>query len=379
MLKRNRFRLRAGNAPFVSFARKEFFHIFRDRRTMLILLGMPVVQVILFGFAISTELKHVNVAVLSPVYDEAVRQITARIDRSEYFTVTTLLASTDELDAEFRSGRTDFVIAFEPHFADRLYTPEGARIQWIPDATDTNAAATMILYASEIVRTWLSERQPPSPQRGVSPNLRMLYNPQMKSSYHFVPGVMGLILMLICAMMTSVSIVREKEMGTMETLLVSPVKPLHIILAKMTPYWTLSCVNFVTILGVSVWLLGVPVEGNLFWLAVISLTYITTALALGLLISAVTRTQTTAMLFSAAVLMMPVIMLSGMIFPVESMPGILQAVSCVIPARWYIPAVRKLMIEGLPVTYVAKELAILSGMALLLVTVSLKKFKNRLE
>lgn len=345
---------------------------------MLILLGMPIVQIILFGFAISTELKHVQVAVLSPVCDEAVRQIAERIDRSEYFTVTALLASPEALDAEFRSGRADFAMAFEPHFADRLYTPEGARIQWIPDATDTNAATTMTLYASEIVRTWLSERQPSSP-RGVTPNLRMLYNPQMKSSYNFVPGVMGLILMLICAMMTSVSIVREKETGTMETLLVSPVKPLHLILAKMTPYWTLSCVNFATILGVSVWLLGVPVEGNLFWLAAVSLTYITTALALGLLISTAVRTQTTAMLFSAAVLMMPVIMLSGMIFPVESMPDILQAVSCIIPARWYIPAVRKLMIEGLPVTCVVKELAILSGMALLLVTVSLKKFKNRLE
>ncbi|MDR3261060.1 MAG: ABC transporter permease [Tannerella sp.] len=370
------------HSPFsiLHFIRKEFFHIFRDRWTMLILLAMPVVQIILFGFAISTEVKNINVAVMTPVRDEATRQITERIDASSYFTVTACLDSPDGIDRAFRSGTADFVIAFSPHFSDRLYSAEGSQIQWIPDATDTNTATTVVMYATDIVHSWLAEQLPATAVRGgIAPNLRMLYNPQMKSSYNFVPGVMGLILMLICAMMTSISIVREKETGTMEVLLVSPVKPIYIILSKMIPYLALSCINFTTILLLAVYLLDLPVEGSLFWITALSILFILVSLALGLLISTATRTQMAAMLLSAVVLMMPVIMLSGMIFPIESMPDILQAISHVIPARWYIAAIKKLMIEGLPVRYVVKEMAVLFVMAVFLIGVSMKKFKNRLE
>ncbi|MDR1600886.1 MAG: ABC transporter permease [Tannerella sp.] len=366
-------------SPFGHFVRKEFFHIIRDRRTMLILLGMPVVQVLLFGFAISTEVKDIRVAVLAPVHDVETRRIVERFDASDCFTVRAYLDSPGAIDRAFQDGTADFVIVFSPHFADRLYTAEGSQIQLITDATDTNTARTAVMYASEIVGSWLSGQQAVRAPGGVVPVLHMLYNPQMKSSFQFVPGVMGLILMLICAMMTSISIVREKETGTMETLLVSPVKPLYIIVAKMTPYLLLSCVNFATILALAVWLLGVPVEGSLFWLSAVSLVYILAALALGLLISTAARTQMSAMLISAVVLMLPVIMLSGMIFPIESMPQILQTLSCIIPARWYIAAIRKLMIEGLPVDSVAAELAVLAAMALALTAASLKKFKNRLE
>ena len=212
----------------------------------------------------------------------------------------------------------------------------------------------------------------------IVPQLKLLYNPQMKSAYNFVPGVMGLILMLICAMMTSISIVREKETGTMEVLLVSPVKPLFIILAKAVPYFVLSFVNLTTILLLSVYVLDVPVAGSLFWL-VVSLLFIFVSLALGLLISTVTRTQVAAMLVSGLMLMMPTMLLSGMIFPIESMPVILQAISAVLPARWYIQAVRKLMIEGVDVSLVLMEVGILATMAVLLITVSFKKFKHRLE
>jgi ABC-2 type transport system permease protein len=346
---------------------------------MLILLGMPIVQIVLFGFAISTEVKNIRIAVLAPMHDEATRQIVERFDASEYFTVTDYLDSPGDIDRAFQQSATDFVIAFAPHFADRLFTPGGSQIQWIPDATDTNTATTVVMYASEIVRSWLAEQSYARPAGGISPSVRMLYNPQMKNSYQFVPGVMGLILMLVCAMMTSISIVREKETGTMEVLLVSPVKPIYIILAKMTPYLALSCVNFATILTLSVVLLDVPVTGSLWGITGLSVIFILVSLALGLLISTVAETQMAAMLLSAAVLMLPVIMLSGMIFPVESMPAILQYITCIIPARWYIEALKKLMIEGLPVGYVMKEMAILTTMAVALTGISLKKFKNRLE
>lgn len=376
---------------FISFVRKEFYHIFRDRRTMLILLGMPIVQIILFGFAISTEVQNVRVVVLDPANDVMTRRIIDRLEASEYFSVHRLLRSPQELEAVFREGDADLAVVFSPCFADCLY--EGAQIQLIADATDPNMATTRTNYVSgiiaaaqlEVMGSSSSASSEASSSVGESrvaapivPELKLLYNPQMRSAYNFVPGVMGLILMLICAMMTSISIVREKEMGTMEVLLVSPVPPLFIILAKAVPYFVLSFINLVTILLLSVYVLHVPVAGSLFWLIAVSLLFIFVSLALGLLISIITRTQVAAMLASGLVLMMPTMLLSGMIFPIESMPLLLQLISDVLPARWYIQAVRKLMIEGVPVALVLKEIAILSLMAVVLLTVSFKKFKNRL-
>lgn len=364
---------------FIAFVRKEFFHIFRDRRTMLILLGMPIVQIILFGFAITTEVKNVRVAVLDPSNDVVTRHIIDRIDASEYFSISRRLYAPEEVDYFFKRGEIDMAIVFKQNFSDQIYTGE-AGVQIISDATDPNMATMQTGYATNIISMAGQEMLPPGVQAStIVPQLKLLYNPQMKSVYNFVPGVMGLILMLICAMMTSISIVREKETGTMEILLVSPVKPLFIILAKTVPYFVLSFVNLITILLLSVYVLHVPVAGSLFWLVILSLLFIFASLALGLLISTISRTQVAAMLVSGLVLMMPTMLLSGMIFPVESMPTPLQAISAVLPARWYIQAVRKLMIQGVDISLVLTEVSILAGMAILLVTVSFKKFKNRLE
>ena len=366
-------------STFSAFVKKEFFHILRDKRTILILLGMPVMQIILFGFAISTEVKNINVAVLTPTQDEMTRQIIERIDASEYFFVKDILSSSNDINKAFESGTADFVLVFSPRFSDMIFTREGSQIQLVTDATDTNTAVAVAMYSSSIIKSFFEEKFPEAATQGIQPNIRMLYNPQMKSAYTFVPGVMGLIMILICAMMTSISIVREKENGTMEVLLVSPVRPIYIILSKMVPYFVLSCVSFSFILMLSVFLLGVPLEGSLIGLCALSLLYIIVSLSLGLLISTVANTQIIAMLASGMVLMMPVIFLSGMIFPVESMPVILQWISSIVPAHWYIDAVKKLMIEGLSVTYCVREFLILFVMAFFLVVVSLKKFKYRLE
>ena len=294
-------------------------------------------------------------------------------------TVIRRLHSPADMEASFGRGEIDMALVFSERFSDKLYTGE-ARVQLVSDATDPNMATMQAGYAANIISSAGQEMLPPGVHAAaIVPQLKLLYNPQMKSAYNFVPGVMGLILMLICAMMTSISIVREKEKGTMEVLLVSPVKPLFIILAKAVPYFVLSFVNLTTILLLSVYVLNVPVAGSLFWLVVVSLLFIFVSLALGLLISTVTRTQVAAMLVSGLMLMMPTMLLSGMIFPIESMPVILQAISAVLPARWYIQAVRKLMIEGVDVSLVLMEVGILATMAVLLITVSFKKFKHRLE
>lgn len=365
---------------FIAFVRKEFCHIFRDRRTMLILLGMPIVQIIIFGFAITTEVENVQVAVLDPSNDVVTRKIIDRLDASEYFNVKYLLHSPQEVEKAFRENKVDLAMIFSEQFADKLYTGD-ARVQLVADATDPNMATTKVNYASGVIAAFVSEQQSlsKSPSGDIGVDIKLLYNPQMKSAYNFVPGVMGLILMLICAMMTSISIVREKETGTMEVLLVSPVKPLFIILAKAVPYFVLSFVNLTTILLLSVYVLHVPVAGSLFWLVMVSLLFIFASLALGLLISTLTGTQVAAMLASGLILMMPTMLLSGMIFPVESMPLILQIISDILPARWYIEAVRKLMIEGVDISLVMKEVGILALMAVVLITISFKKFKHRLE
>ena len=363
----------------IAFVRKEFYHIFRDRRTMLILLGMPVVQIILFGFAITTEVKNVRLAVLDPSNDVVSRQVIDRLDASEYFVLTHRVQSPQEMEKLFAEGDVDMAVVFGTQFADNLYSGHAA-VQLVVDATDPNMATTQVNYASGIIAAVQQEML--SPGRiplTIVPEVKLLYNPQMKSAYNFVPGVMGLILMLICAMMTSISIVREKEMGTMEILLVSPVKPLFIILAKAVPYFVLSFVNLATILLLSVYVLHVPVAGSLWWLIGVSLLFIFVSLALGLLISSITRTQVAAMLISGLVLMMPTMLLSGLIFPVESMPLPLRVISDFLPARWYIQAVRKLMIEGVDISLVLTEVGILFFMAVVLILISFKKFKNRLE
>lgn len=365
---------------FIAFVQKEFYHIFRDKRTIMILLGMPVIQIVLFGFAITTEVKNTRVAVYDPSKDVVTQRIVERFAASEYFRVERVFDSPQEIEKAFRRGEVDLAIVFGENFSDNLLRTGDASIQLVVDATDPNTSTTLTGYATGILASFRQEQlNGASVPYRIVPEVKLLYNPQMKSAYNFVPGVMGLILMLICAMMTSISIVREKETGTMEILLVSPLKPLYIIVAKAIPYFVLSCANLATILLLSVYALGVPVAGSFLGVILVSLLFILVSLALGLLISNLVQTQVAAMLISGMALMMPVILLSGMIFPVEGMPRLLQGASAVIPARWYIAAVRKLMIEGLGISAIFHELLILSGIAVLLIGVSLKKFKNRLE
>ena len=364
---------------FTTFVRKEYYHIFRDKRTMLILLVMPIIQILLFGFAITTEVKNVKVAVFDPSKDVSTQQIKERFQAGEYFTIVEELTHHDQINDVFKSGKINLVIVFSENFANNLLHTGEAAIQLISDGTEPNQASMLTGYASGILSSYQQElmEQYNVPFR-IIPEVKMLYNPQMKSAYNFVPGVMGLILTLICAMMTSIAIVREKETGTMEILLSSPIKPIYIILAKAVPYFTLSVFNIATILLLSVFVLDVPIAGNLIWLTLISFLFVFLALSLGLLISTLVDTQMAAMLASGMGLMMPIMLLSGMLFPIESMPKILQWISSIVPARWYIEAVKKIMIQGVEIRFVAKELIILATMAVFLTSVSLKKFKIRL-
>jgi len=347
---------------------------------MMILLLMPIIQIILFGFALTTEVKDTQVAVLVPTNDEASSRIIDKLNASAYFDVVARIHTTDEIQPVFRDAKAKLVVVFEDHFGEKLRHNGTAHIQLLADATDPNTATSFTFYASNIINSYQQELmgENKNPYQ-ITPEVKMLFNPQMKSSFNFVPGVLGMIMLLICAMMTSIAIVREKEMGTMEILLVSPMKPIYIILSKITPYFVLSCVNFATIMLLSVFVLGVPIAGSFMSLVAVSLLYIFVSLSFGLLVSTITHSQQAAMLVSGMGLMIPVMLLSGMMFPIENMPLPLQFISNIVPAKWYIRAVKAIMIEGLGITSVLKEVGVLCLMGIVLVTISLKKFKVRLE
>lgn len=365
---------------FLYFVQKEFFHIFRDRRTMLILLVMPVILIILFGYAITTEVKNSRVAILDLSQDEMTARIKEHISANRYFTITSSLHDASHIDRIFFAGEADLVVVFGQDFAEGILRTGEATIQILADGMEPNQASVRTGYMQQILSAFMQEYANEHQIKSslhITPVVRTLYNPQGKSEYNFVPGVIGLILMLICAMMTSIAIVREKEMGTMEVLLASPLPPIYIVLAKLVPYFVISCANLATILILSVFLLHIPIAGSLLGFIGISLLYIFVALLLGLFISTVVNSQLAAMLLSL-LLIMPSLYLSGLAFPIESMPEALQRASAIVPTRWYVDVARKLMIQGVEMKYVVKETCILALMGLVLLVVSWKLFKTRL-
>lgn len=331
---------------------------------MLILFVMPVMMMLIFGFAITNDVKNVRTVVVTSQMDHQTQASVNRLSTSEYFNVIATVGTPKEAELLIRNQKADMAIVFAPDYASKH-----SGVQFIVDGSDPNMAQQWTNYAQQTILN----------PKFSSLNAKLLYNPQMKSAYNFVPAIMGMLMLLICAMMTSVSIVREKERGTMEVLLVSPVQPLMIIVAKTIPYLLQALLILGIILLMSVTVLDVPLSGSLGWILVVSLIYILLALSLGLLISNIAQTQFVALLVSAMVLLLPTVMLSGMLFPVESMPTILQWVSAVIPPRYYIQAMRKLMIMNVGIGEVWREVAVLIGMTVLLLTISLVKFNKRLE
>ncbi len=365
---------------FLGFVRKEFYHILRDPRTMVILFGMPVIQILLFGYVITNEIKDAKIAVYDQSKDHITKQIVSKLLSSGYFVLEENCMSYNDIVASFKAGKTKECIIFEPDFATKLQREGVADIQIISDATDPNLANILVNYTSAIVHNFNQELNIESEiKMQIIPETRMLYNPELKGVYMFIPGIMAMLLMLISAMMTSISITREKEMGTMEVLLVSPLKPIQIVVGKVVPYVALSFINTIIIIALGNTVFDVPVQGSNILLLAEGLLFIIMALSLGILISTVAKNQQTAMMMSMFALMLPTILLSGFIFPVENMPDILQWLSYVVPPRWFIIIVKNIMLKGVGIAFIWKETLVLIFMTLLFLVVSTKKFKIRLE
>ncbi|MBK7562319.1 MAG: ABC transporter permease [Chitinophagaceae bacterium] len=364
---------------FLSFVKKEFYHIGRDKRTLFILLGMPVVQILIFGFALTNEVKNSKIAVLDNSKDEASNALISQLDASRYFDLEKNLVSFNQVEEEFKRGKIKLAVIFPEHFSEDLLHLNKAQVQLIADASDPNVANTLINYASAIIMDYQSRitgnRKLPYT---INTEMRMLYNPQLKGAFNFVPGVMAMVLLLVCTMMTAITIVKEKEMGTMEIMLVSPMRPQLVVLAKAVPYLLLSIVNIITILLLSVFVLELPINGSLTLLMSESILFTVVSLSLGLLISTGAASQQTAMFISLVALFLPTIMLSGFMFPVENMPLPLRIISNIVPAKWYYSIVKSVMIKGLGLQAIWKETLILGGMMVFFLTLAIKKFKIRL-
>lgn len=364
---------------FLAFVTKEFRHVLRDTRSLIIIIGMPVAMLLIFGFALSNEVKNARIAVLDEAKDEYSKALIQRFHASAYLEVVQMIEHPEKIDALFRAGTVKMVVVIPPHFSRQLVKENKSSIQLITDASDANTASTIANYASSIImdtqREWNEAATLPYTIK-TTPHL--LYNPQLKSAYNFVPGVMVLILILLSAMLTAVAIVKEKETGTMELVLVSPAHPMVMIISKAIPYLLVGILDVIIILLLAYTVLGLPYHGHLALLMVSSSVFIALALSLGLLISTIAPDQQLAMFISLVGLLLPALIFSGFMFPLENMPVPLQVISHIIPTRWYFAILKSVMIKGLGISYVWKELLILIGMTLFLLTMAVKKFNIRL-
>jgi ABC-2 type transport system permease protein len=341
--------------------------------------GLPVAQILLFGFALSSEVKNLRIVISDQAKDADSRQIINKIKASSYFITEEKTVGGNSIEEILKKGDIKCVVIFPPDFGSDLQRSHTAKLQFIVDGTDPNTAKTLVNYLNAIVAGYQQQISPPAalPYR-IIPETRMLYNEEGNGSLNFIPGVLALVLMIVCTALTSVAVVREKELGTMEILLVSPFKPVMVLIAKAIPYLILSLANFLLILLLSVYVLNVPIRGNGILLFLESMLFILACLSFGLFISTVTASQQAALLLSMMGMMIPTMVFTGFIFPLENMPWIFQLISNIVPSRWYYLIVKSVMLKGLGFEYVWKETLILAGMTVILLAVSLKNFKKRL-
>jgi ABC-2 type transport system permease protein len=366
---------------FAGFVKKEFLHIFRDFRTLFILFGIPAAQILIFGYAVSMDIKNTGIGILDLSHDEMTQKLTDKLISSDFFRRSENLLSYNDIDKILKKGKTKAVIVFEENFGRNLIREGKSHLSIITDGSDPNTATLITNYAMAIVNNFTAEQSSAgaSAPMTIVPEVKMLYNPELKSHFMFVPGVITLILILICALMTSVTITREKEFGTMEVLLVSPMKPVHIIIGKVMPYFILSVINVILILVLSWLVFGLPVKGSIVLLLAESMLYILMSLTLGILISTVSSSMQQAIFISLIGLMLPTVLLSGFIFPIENMPKVYDYVSMILPPRYFIVIIKSIMIKGTGFMYVWKETLVLILMTLVFIGLSVRNFKIRLE
>jgi ABC-2 type transport system permease protein len=359
--------------------RKEVYHILRDRRTLIVIVALPILQVVIFGYAIRTDVDHVRLAIVDPAPDPVTLAIRSRFGAARVFETVAVVPRIEMLEDLFRRGAAQGAVVFEAGFAERMARGLPAGLLIIADATEPNTGSIVSSYAGAVVQAYQQETLPPSGSIRIVPSVRMRFNPTRESSNLFVPGLMAFVLTIISSLMTAITLTREKETGTMEALLVSPLRPWQIIVGKVAPYLV---VGFASVAGVILearLVFHVPLRGSLTLLLVEGLLFILVSLSLGILISARTSSQRVAMLGALVGTMLPTMLLSGFIFPIESMPWPLRAISTIVPARWFVLVARSIMLKGVGLSYLWRPSLVLLAMALVLLTASTRAFHERLD
>lgn len=359
--------------------RKEAYHILRDRRTLTVVLLLPVVQVVIFGYAIRTDVKSVRIAIVDPAPDHLTLEIRNRLPAGGIFETVAVLPNTAPLEKLFQSGRAQAALVFDARFGERLLRGLPAELLVITDATEPNTGAAMQGYILAVVRSFQSEMDLGRDQVQIVPQTRLRFNPTAESKNLFVPGLMAFVLTILSSLMTAITLSREKETGTMEALLVSPLRPWQIIVGKVTPYLVIGFISIIGVLIEARLIFRVPLRGNELLLLAVGMIFILASLALGVLISARSSSQRVAMTGALLGTMLPTMILSGFLFPVESMPAPLQWLSNVVPARWFVVVARGIMLKGIGLQYLWQETLILTAMTLLLLAASTRAFHERLE
>jgi ABC-2 type transport system permease protein len=362
-----------------ALVRKEGYHILRDRRTLAVIVFLPVLQVLLFGYAISTDVDHVRLAIVDPEPDDATIALRERFAAGGLFDMVAVVPRTRDLEPLFQDGRAQEALVFDPGFAADLSRGTGGRLLIVTDATEPNSGSAFQYYAMGVIDGYRRELAGREQTIAIAPESRMRFNPTRESSNLFVPGLMAFVLTIISSLMTAISLTREKETGTMEALLVSPLRPWQIIVGKVTPYLGIGFFSVVAIVSAARLVFGVPLRGSLLLLLTEGILFILVSLSLGILISARTSSQRVAMLGALVGTMLPNMLLSGFIFPIESMPMLLQWVSYVVPGRWFVTIARSIMLKGTGLDYLWRETLVLGAMALGLLVASARSFKARLE
>lgn len=362
----------------VSISRKEFLHIIRDPRTLMIVILMPVIQLVMFGYALNLEIQKVELAVVDYDHSPQSRQLIEQFSGSRFFEVFPYQGSLAEAENLFLERQARVILIIPQDFARKLARTPVTPVQILVDAVDPNAATLIRNYCSQVIVQFNQNHgaQIPPPF-GVRPTI--WFNPDLKSAYFFVPGILALLLVMISALLTSITITREKELGTMEQILVSPVRPYEIIAGKVIPYIFLAFLDGSLILVLGILLFHVPFVGSLPLLALLTMLYIITALSLGLMISTIAKTQQVAMMAAVMVTLLPTVMISGFIFPIASMPRLLQLISYIIPARYFLFIVRGIMLKGNTAMQLMEPILFLATMSSVLLLISWKKFSVNLE
>ena len=363
-----------------AFVTKELHHILRDRQTLAILLLMPLVQVLLFGYALRTDIRDLRVAIVDPTPDVVTLRLRSRLAATSRFRLVNVSPSSKGLEELFERRSADVAIVIPASFAETVARGDSAQLLLITDASDPNSGTTMQAYTRSVLADFESELagvRSGAVRIGVAS--RMRFNPTLESANLFVPGLIALVLTLVSALMTAISLSREKELGTLEVLLVSPLRPWQIIVGKVVPYLVLGFAITCLVLAAARLVFAVPMRGSVTLLLLESVLFTIVSLSLGVVVAARTSSQRTAMLGALVGTMMPTALLSGMIFPVTSMPGWLQPVTRIVPARWFIVIARGIMLKGVGIDYLWRETAVLAGMALLLLVAATRSFHARLD